>query len=207
MLPNKNNSLLFISGIIVLEILIYLWSLWTSTYDRANFFAIEPDFIFDKCARNSGRVSSLINLAILVMVGSFGLKQIFVDENKLNQLRVLLTIFAINHLIHFFFVLQNFHHHAMELSISGNRHGFISFLGILLFTVIVWKVKRLNRALNISLVLHLLNVSYFIMETFYNKIKPDHPAYHNQIGIAITAAGCIFVLSKVVQDFKVFYKE
>jgi hypothetical protein len=40
------------------------------------------------------------------------------------------------------------------------------------------------------------------METFYNKIKPDKPAYHNQFGIALTTAACIYILYRVFREYK-----
>jgi hypothetical protein len=99
----KNKMPLVVAAIICLEIVIYLWALWTSTMDQNNFFAIEPVFIFDKCARNSGRVSSALNLSILIMIGYYGFNQIHNSAAKWDKIRILITLFAINHLAHFFF--------------------------------------------------------------------------------------------------------
>jgi len=90
----------------------------------------------------------------------------------------------------------------MALNISENKHGFITFICIQLIPIILWTFKKLNTALYISIILHLFNVSYFIMETFYNKIKPDKPAYHNQFGIAVTTAACIYILYRVFREYK-----
>ena len=136
------------------------------------------------------------------MIGYLGLKQIYLDDTKKDKFRVLITLFAINHLIHFFYVFQTFKHHAMQLNISENKHGFITFICILLIPIILWAFKTLNKVLYICIILHLFNVSYFIMETFYNKIKPDKPAYHNQFGIAVTTAACMYILYKVFREYK-----
>lgn len=197
----RNKIPLFISIIVCLEICIYLWAFWTATFNESNFFAIEPKFIFDKCARNSGRVSSALNLILLLMLGHFGLKQIYREEAKTDTFRILITLFAINHLVHFFFLFQTFKQHAMALNISENKHGFITFICVLLVPVILWTCKNLNKVLYIAIVLHLLNVSYFIMETFYNKIKPDKPAYHNQFGIVVTGAACVYMLYRIFREF------
>lgn len=197
----KNRLLLLSLLVICLEALIYLWAAWTATLDPSSFFAIEPQFIFDKCARISGRVSSALNLSILLMIGYFGLQAIYRDNTKKDMFRLLITLFAVNHLAHFFYVFQNFKHHAMALSLSENMHGFITFICILLIPPIIWSVKNLNTALYFCIILHLFNVSYFIMETFYNKIKPDKPAYHNQFGIAVTSAACIYILYRVVREY------
>src|SRR5688572_10737579 len=104
----RNKLPLLIVSIICLEIMIYLWAFWTSTLDRSNFFSIESEFIFDKCARNSGRVSSGLNLIILLVIGYNGLGRIYSNHKLNDKFRILVTLFAINHLIHFFFVFQTF---------------------------------------------------------------------------------------------------
>jgi hypothetical protein len=199
-MPTMRKLPLFIVTILVVELVIYFWSVLTSTLKVDNFFAIEPAFIFDKCARNSGRVSSALNLYILLLIGYHGLFQIYADASKLKTFKQLISLFAINHLTHFLFVFQNFKHHQMALDVSENKHGFFTFLCITAFPIILWRFKKLNRGLYIALTLHLCNVSYFIMETFFNKIKPDKPAYHNQVGIVITAAACVYILYRFTRD-------
>jgi hypothetical protein len=75
-----------------MEVVIYLWAVWTT----------DPEFVFNKCARNSGRVSSAVVLITLLMVGHYGLKVIYLNEKKKDAFRILITLFAFNHLIHFF---------------------------------------------------------------------------------------------------------
>jgi len=198
----KNKLPQLVALIVCLDILIYLWAFLTSTIDLSSFFAIESEYIFDKCARNSGRVASALNLIILLMMGYFGLKQIYLDDKKKDNFRVLITLFAVNHLVHFFFVFQTFKHHTMALNISENKHGFITFICIQVMPIVLWKIKNLNKVLYVSIILHLFNTSYFIMETFYSKIKPAKPAYHNQFGIAVTSVACIYILYTVFSEYK-----
>jgi hypothetical protein len=187
---SKNRIPLLIALILVLEGLIYAWAVLTT----------EPEFVFDKCARNSGRTSSMINLAILLMIGYYGFKRIYGDEVRRDAFRVLITLFAVNHLVHFFYVFQNFKHHSMELSLIENLHGVITFILIVTVPVFLWLSKNLNTFFYAGIILHLFNVSYFIMKTFYSKVKPDKPAYHNQLGIAITILALLYVLYR-------FYRE
>jgi len=188
----KNKIPLIIAGVICLEIVIYLWAVWTT----------ESEFVFDKCARNSGRFSSMINLSILLMIGYYGFKKINLDRQKKDAFRIILTLFAVNHLIHFFYVFQNFKHHSITLSIAENLHGFITFLCILLVPIILWFSSNFNKLLYFCITLHLFNVSYFIMKTFYSKVKPDAPAYHNQAGIVVTSVALAYILYRVFRDFK-----
>ena len=201
MLTKKRIPLL-IAFIFCFEAVIYLWAVWTASLDRSNFFSITEEFIFDKCARNSGRVSSAIILVTLLMVGYYGLKNIYRDDKKKDAFRILITLFAINHLVHFFYVYQNFKHHAMVLSIVENLHGFITFICIIILPFILWSVKNLNRVLYFGIILHLFNVCYFINKTFLGKVKPDHPAYHNQFGIVVITAACLYVLYRVFRENK-----
>ena len=198
----KNKIPILIISIVGLEIAIYLWAVWTSKLDTSNLFAIEPEFVFNKCARNSGRVSSALILIILLMVGYFGLKSIYIDNSKKNSFRILITLFAINHLIHFFYVFMNFKSHTMLLNVSENKHGFITFIFILLIPIILWIFKNLNAVLYVGIILHLFNVSYFINETFLSKVKPDKPAYHNQFGIVVITVACLYVLYGIFREYK-----
>ena len=95
------------------------------------------------------------------------------DVKKKDIFGVLVTLFAVNHFILFFFVFQTFKHHTMALRLSDNAHGFVTFVCIQLLPLALWAFNSLNRVLYTCIILHLLNVSYFIMETFYNKITPD----------------------------------
>ena len=178
--------------IFCLEAIIYLWALWTT----------EPEFIFDKCARNSGRVSSLINLSILLMMGYYGSKKICADDRKKGSFRILITLFAVNHLIHFIYVFQNFNSHSLELSIAENLHGFVTFIFILMLPFTMWQYNNLNRAFYLVITVHLFNVSYFIMKTFYSKVKPEKPAYHNQLGMVITSIALLYILYSFFREYR-----
>lgn len=195
-----NTIVLFILLVPGLELLIYAWAAWTATLDSNNFFAIEPQFIFDKCARNSGRVSAALKLGILIVLGYYGLNQVYNDALKKERFRILLTLFTVNHLCHFFYVFQNFKHHSMALNISENKHGFTTFICILLVPVVVWRINKFSKVLALCLILHLFNVSYFIMDTFYDKIKPGQPAYHNQFGIFITGLALLYIVYKQLKE-------
>lgn len=201
-MPVWKKLLLSVSVIIAAEVIVYVWAAWTASLKPDNFFAIEPAFIFDKCARNSGRISAAINLLLVLMAGHYGFKKIYREQRKKELFSILITLFAVIHSAHFFFVFQNFRHHTLELSVQENFHGFLTFLGVFAAPVIVWLSAKLNFVIYVCMLFHVLNVSYFIMETFYNKIKADNPAYHNQFGIYVTAAACLYVLYRVHREWR-----
>jgi hypothetical protein len=202
MLTKKRLPLL-IAIICCTEIVIYLWAAWTATLDKSNFFGIEPEFVFDKCARLAGRISSFIILITLLMVGYYGLKKIYDEEKKKKSFLILITLFTVNHLIHLLFVFLRFKSHAETLSIAENLHGFITFIFIIIVPFILWTNQQLNKFLYFGIILHLFNISYFINKTFLGKVNPpDHPAYHNQFGIAVITAACFYILYRVFQENK-----
>jgi hypothetical protein len=206
MLTQKRMPLL-IALICWVEISIYVWAAWTSTLDKSNFFGIEPEFIFDKCARLAGRVSSVIILITLLMVGYNGLKRIYGDEKKKESFLILITLFTCNHLIHLLFVILRFRSHGESISlngpinIGGTLHGAITFASIVIIPFILWNHKYLNKLLYFVIILYLLNISSFIVKTFLGKVKPPgHPAYHNQLGIVLITSACIYILFRVYQE-------
>jgi len=208
MLTRKRIPVL-IAIICCIEILIFLWAVSTSTFDRSSFFAIEPAFIFDKCARIAARISSVLILITLLMVGYNGLRKIYVDEKKKDSFLILITLFTFNHLIHLLFVLLRFRSHGASISIhgpmeiGGTIHGIITFASIIIIPLILWNYKYQSKLLYFVIILYLLNISSFIIKTFLGKVKPpDDPAYHNQFGIVAITAACIYLLYRVYIENK-----
>ena len=208
MLTKKKLPIL-LAIICLIELSIYFWSVWTSILDSDNFFAITPDFIFDKCARLAGRISTFLFLMILLMVGYSGLKSIYSNENKKESFLILTIIFTFNHLIHLLFVFLRFKSHGKLISINepiaigGTIHGILTFTAIVILPIILWHSKQLSKYLYFAIILHLLNSSCFIIKTFLSKVKlPSNPAYHNQFGIAIISVVSFYILYRVYVENK-----
>jgi hypothetical protein len=134
---------------------------------------------------------------MLWILGSLGLKQLYAVHIQWEFFLVLSTLFAVNHVMHFYYLVQNFKQRALVLKVSENRHGCITTICILLFPFVLVFFTHLNTLLYIVIVIHVLNVSYAIMDIFNNKVKQGTNAYHNQLGILITASGCVYVLYRM----------
>lgn len=185
----------FILIIFCLEVLIYGWSAFTATLNKGNYFAISHQLIFEKCARNSGRVSAILNLLIVLMLGYFGLKRIYSEQANFDIFLNLITILTINHLIHFFYISRNFKRKSLKINFSAEKRGIITYICITLFPIFIWYFKNLNVMLYISIILHLLNVSYVFVLALKTKIKYNSKiTIHNRIGIIATIAAWIFVV-------------
>ena len=192
----------FIAIIACLEAGIYFWAAWTATLKEGNYFAIPHHLIFKKCARNSGRVSAALHLVILLMIGYFGLKQIYSEKTKLDMFLALITIFTINHLIHFFFISRNFKKNSKTINVSEEKHGIMTFVCITLFPIILWPLKNLNTALYIVIILHVFNVSFVFLDVLYNKIRcKSKVSIHNRFGILVTTLACLYVVYRVFLEF------
>lgn len=189
---------LLIALIIGLNILIYY---------RAVFTIEPPNTIFAECARNSGRTSAALNLILLFMLGHFGLKKIYREHFKKKVFRTLTVLFAVNHLIHFFFVSRNFNFHARKLTISDNMHGFITYICLILLPVILYSFKYLNKVLYILIIAHFFNITYLISETFYARYKPVDPAYLHRLGVLIMIAACLYILYRAYKERSIKFIE
>lgn len=187
----KLKPQLFIPLIILLNIGIYCTAVLTES----------PDRIFAECARNSGRTPAAINLILLFLIGHYGLKSIYREEPKLKFFKLLITLFTVNHLIHFFFVYQNFNWHEMELNVYYNLHGFITFIGLIILPVVVYKFNRLSKIFYYLLLVYFFNVTYFIGISFYSRYKPGiDEAYLHRVGILIMIFAFLYVLYRVVAE-------
>lgn len=187
---------LLIALIIILNILIYYWA-----------YLIEPETKFAECARNSGRISAAINLILLLMLGHLGLKTIYKEPSKMNIFQNLIMLFTINHLIHFFFVSQNFKSQATDLNISDNLHGFLTFIALILMPIIVYTFKKLSPILYGFILIYFFNITYFISISFYARYKPEDPAYLHRIGIIIMIIALFYILFRVFKERLINFKD
>ena len=177
--------------ILLLNIGIYFTAKFTEPADR----------IFAECARNSGRTAAAINLILLFLIGHFGLKKIYSEEVKLKFFKLLISLFAVNHLIHFIFLYQNFNWHGMKLGIYDNLHGVITYITLIMLPILVYSFNRLNAFLYYLLIVHFFNVTYFIAISFYGRYKPGiDEAYLHRIGVLIMILALFYILYRVFEE-------
>ena len=180
---------ILISLIVILNLLIYFWA----------YFTIQPsETIFAECARNSGRTSAAINLILLLMLGYYGLKTIYRDKFKMKAYQILIILFTVNHLIHLLFVFQNFKLQEMELNVSENIHGFLTFICLILIPIIIFSYKNLSKVLYSLTLIHFFNITYFISISFYARYKPEDDAYLHRIGILVMITAMLYILYRVI---------
>jgi hypothetical protein len=198
------NMWIFIVTTFLLEALIYVWSVWSARQKNYNYFSISNKFIFEKCARNSGRVSAILNLIILLMIGYYGLNKIYSDKVIFIFFYNLIIAFTINHLIHFLFITQNFKQKSRTIKLSDEKHGIITFACITLFPIFLWYFKDLNLMLNIFIMLHLFNVSCAFVDVLYNKIRvKSKVTIHNKFGILATMLAWVYIAFRIFVELEI----
>lgn len=184
---------LSIIGILLLNIIIYYRALFT----------IEPSVeIFAECARNSGRTSALINLIILLILGYFGLKHILTSTTLKNTLTTLTILFAVNHFIHFLFVIQNFDSYGYDFIATEHLHGMFTFFSIFIIPFLLHWLKKLHWSIYTLIILHFYNVTYLISDTFYARYKPIDPAYLHRIGVVVMILACVYIFYRTVIELR-----
>lgn len=188
----KKYKLIFLIAIICfLELIIFSWALLTD---------LNPHPLFEKCARNSGRVSAALNLIVLFYLGIYGLRKIYTHTDLKDTFLKFCALFTINHIIHLFFIIQNFNNKAYSLNISENSYGFITFSSILIFPIITWRFKKLSKSIYFTILIYIFNTTYFMIETFYTKIKPERPEYLHRFGILVMIVALLFIIFQVYRE-------
>lgn len=183
---------LFLFLIFVLNVLVYFRAAWT----------IEPTTkIFEECVRNSGRVSAGFNLLILLIVGHWGLKTIYQDRTMKKVFLLMFILFAVNHMIHLFFLTQYFVlEHREMLSIGQNKRSLITFVCVILVPIILLRFRTLSKGLYILILAHIFNVTYLMCKLFYSRYKPYDAAYIHRIGVVIMISSVLYVLYRVYAE-------
>jgi hypothetical protein len=190
-----NNLYLIIFS---LELIIYVWAVWTAKLKNDNYFAISNKQIFEKCARNSGRISAILNVIILLFVGYWGLEQIYLTKKHFDMFLILVNILTINHLIHFYYISRNFKRQSLKIKFKQEKRGIFTYICITAFPLFVWYFNHLNAVVYIIILLHLYNVSYVFVMALYSKITVNAQiTIHNKLGMFVTTAAWAFLMYRV----------
>ncbi len=190
----KYPYLLTFFMVILLEFVVFLW---------ANISVEYSDYVFEKCARNSGKASALINIILLSQLVHYGLKGLFQKRERKVQFDLLVFAFALNHLIHFSFILGNFNSKHLELIPAEHVHGVLSFGLILFAPVILGLSKILSGRIYFLILLYIVNSSLFIIKTFVSLISPERYAYFHQFAILVIINLLIGLIYRVYTENRI----
>ena len=188
-------------ALIALELIILIWAAWTASLKESNYLAIPQHKIFEKCARNSGRVSAMLNVLILMMIGHFGLQKIYSTQEHFLSFFDLVSLFTLNHLIHFGYISRNFKRQSMKIKFQEEKRGIFTYICITIFPIFLWYFRNLNIWTYIIILMHLLNVSHVFVMALNTKIRVKSKiTIHNKLGMFTTVVSWIYVVYSVVMD-------
>ncbi|WP_020569510.1 hypothetical protein [Neolewinella persica] len=144
---------------IALEVIIFGYSYFT--------FMGEPNEIFRHAARYSGRLSLYVYLFAFSI---FAL--IFHDERPggMAAVKQVVTIFCVLHFIHFGFLATNVLLNDIELVPFKVAGGFLGYLMILLYPILMDRIK--NKKLHF---IYFLYLGIVIIGTYMARIKGEFP--------------------------------
>lgn len=190
-LTKRLNLFIIVGCLTLLNIAIYF---------RA-FATIEPiKMAFAECARNSGRTSALLNLLLIFMLGHYGFKAIYKKTELKNAFYNLAALLAVNHLIHFIFLYNSIQTLQQNFNPANNKRGIFLFVCITIYPVVYNFIKKLNPIFYVLTLLHFINLTYFMCETFYSRYKPVDPAYLHRLGVLVMIATLIYILYRVYKE-------
>ncbi|MFY0598243.1 MAG: hypothetical protein JXR03_01140 [Cyclobacteriaceae bacterium] len=160
----NTKSLLSIIAIIVWEVAIYYWSVYVAPAE---------DLIFQLAARYSARTSFFLFSSVLVFTGLFGLLRIFSSRRKRFVFLTLSLVFAVNHLIHFFYLVMNHISQDISLLIPKNGLGTLGYIIISLAPIYLQKIVDLTKKQYWAMQVYLLSVSGFFVVAYLRRLSED----------------------------------
>lgn len=160
----KRKAFLFCVAISILEIAIYFWSCWV---------APSENLIYQLAARYSARVSFFIFSITLLLVGALGLNKIFSNEKWRSYFILFLLTFALNHLIHFFYLAMN--HWVQDISLISlkNGGGTIGYILLTLAPFYLWKITSLSQKQYWAIQLYILTISTFFIIAYLKRLREE----------------------------------
>lgn len=130
---------------------------------------------YQLAARYSARISFAIIVLMLAWTGLAGLKRIYSKETSRELLMLSLLTFAVNHLIHFIFIVLNFRANGWSLLQARNGFGSIGYVLLSLAPLYLWKRKELNRSLHAQIGAFLLVVLSIFFITYFGRLSKQVP--------------------------------
>jgi hypothetical protein len=94
----------------------------------------------------------------------------------------------------------------MELDVSNNLHGLITFICLVLLPIVLFSFKHLNKVLYIIIVVHFFNVTYLIADSFYSRYKPVDPAYLHRLGVLVMIGALLYIIYRVFAERSMKFK-
>lgn len=192
----KKKTFLFFLIITILEVANYYWS---------GYFAPSEELGFQLAARYSARFSFVIFCIILTFTGLLGLNKIYSSHSYRRIFIALIGGFALNHLIHFYFLTMNHIVQGIDLLILKNAFGSMAYLFLSFVPVYFWKRPKVSVKEYWTLQIYLLIISSFFIGAYVKRMK-EEIIFPSSEALLITH-GVILVSLLILNIYRVFQEK
>lgn len=131
-----------------------------------------PTVQYQLAARYSARISFVTVLVILSAIAVFGLRKLYAHESWRRLLVYLFVIFAVNHALHFAFIVMNYKINERQLLVSQNIFGAVGYLLLLTAPFYLWNKKALTRRLQLTIHVFLSLIITIFLVTYLGRLSP-----------------------------------
>ena len=177
---------------VLLEVLLFLY-----------FYNMEPDIneVFKYAARYSGRLSLGIYLLCFYLFRSA-----YLNKKSLEITQKALGVFAVMHVIHFFFLAYSIHLNQVPIVPTRLAGGFIAYLMIVVYPFLIEKINR--KAFHLT---YFYYVGFVMIMTYISRVSgqfiAEPEAFHYNALIVLVFILLIFGTQMVLKNNSIITKK
>ena len=178
---------------VLLEVLLFLY-----------FFNMEPDIneVFKYAARYSGRLFLGIYLLCFYLFRSA-----YLNKESLEITQKALGVFAVMHVIHFFFLAYSIHLNQVPIVPTRLAGGFIAYLMIVVYPFLIEKINR--KAFHLT---YFYYVGFVMIMTYISRVRDqfigaEPEAFHYISLIVLVFVLLIFGTQMVLKNNSIITKK
>lgn len=169
------------------------------------------DINFSLKARYSARISFATLTIIGIWMAAIGLKNIFANDKKRQLFIGGILAFTINHLIHYWYLYQNFEANGLDISSKYISFGALSYLILTFVPILIWKWNQLTKSryymLSGFIVLMISICLYTYSSRFESNLPLPPPSWLFSIFIGIGGIVILGILGRIWKDKNLVFDE
>ncbi|SDL60022.1 hypothetical protein SAMN05421820_101855 [Pedobacter steynii] len=154
-------------------IAVLLWE--TGIYFLSADISNNEGLKYQLCARYSARTSFFMLLAMLFWIGIQRLSKIYGKESTRTTFVSAMLCFAINHLIHFVYIVLHYRYQQLSLLKPGNIFGAIGYLGIIILPIYLLQKKSLTKERCIAIHIMIYTTTLIFLTTYLGRLSKELP--------------------------------
>jgi len=142
---------------------------WTSSITE------DLDILYSLLARYSARISFVLLCLLGTWIAGIGLNNIFLNPSKRSLLLGGITAFTINHLIHYYFLYQNFQVSGLDISSKYISFGALGYLILTIAPIVLWRWKSLTLTRYYTINAFVISMISICIFTYFSRFGRELP--------------------------------